>query len=327
MNPASDANGMSLECTSGGAEYFDILAGRASVYIRRFKASNTLKAYQSDWEDFRKWCETHSRKVLPASADTVILYLSDLAETHKPSTLTRRIASISQVHQIAGHETPSRDANVRMVMAGITRTRGRAQDTKTAILVEDLKQMVAGLPEGVLGIRNRALLLIGFSGGFRRSELVGLDRNAIEITRDGLAVTIRRSKTDQEGRGRKIGIPYGGNADTCPVRSLQAWLAISGIKKGPIFRPVTRHGRIQARRLSTNAVAQIVKRHVKTVGLDATHFSGHSLRSGLATSAAMSGASERAIMNQTGHRSTIMVRRYIRDGRLFKDNVVSALGL
>jgi integrase len=187
--------------------------------------------------------------------------------------------------------------------------------------------MIARLPEGSLGLRDRALLLIGFSGAFRRSELVALDVSDVAFNREGLVVTIRRSKTDQESAGRKIGIPYGSNPATCPIRSLQDWLERSGIHEGPLFRPINRHGRMASVRLSGGAVAEIVKRYVEAVGLDATTFAGHSLRSGLATSAAMAGASERAIMAQTGHRSVNTVRRYIRDGSLFRENAVAVVGL
>jgi integrase len=183
------------------------------------------------------------------------------------------------------------------------------------------------LPEGLLGVRDRALLLIGFAGGFRRSELTALDAADVAGTRDGLVVTIRRSKTDQEGEGRKIGVPYGSNPATCPVRSFQSWLESSGITEGPLFRPINRHGKMAATRLSGAAVGEIVKKYVEAVGLDASHFAGHSLRSGLASSAAAAGASERSIMNQTGHRSEKMVRRYIKDGSLFRENAAAVLGL
>lgn len=187
--------------------------------------------------------------------------------------------------------------------------------------------MIASLPEGLLGLRDRALLLIGFTGGFRRSELVGLDHDAVAITRDGLVLTIRRSKTDQEGEGRKVGLPFGSNPATCPVRCFQDWLEASRISEGPIFCPINRHGTMGGQRLSTKAVARVVKRYVKGIGLDASQFAGHSLRSGFATSAAMAGASEAAIMKQTNHRSLTTVRRYIRDGSLFRENAAALLGL
>jgi site-specific recombinase XerD len=303
------------------------IAERASEFAQQSKAKNTIRAYRSDFGHFEAWCRLHGQAPLPATPDSLALYLADISNSHKPGTLTRRISAISQAHQIAGLESPSTSAKVRLVMAGIRRSKGTAQAAKSPVLVPDLRKMMAEMPDGLLGIRDRALLLIGFSGGFRRSELVGLDRDAVEITRDGLAVTIRRSKTDQEAQGRKLGIPYGSNPDTCPVRAFQAWIDASGIAEGPIFRPITRHSRISGQRLSTNAVAEIVKRYASAAGLDASKFAGHSLRSGLATSAAMAGASERSIMNQTGHRSVNMVRRYIRDGSLFRENAAGVVGL
>ena len=303
------------------------IADRASEFINQSKASNTVRAYRADWTHFVAWCHSHGQPELPATASTVALYITDLSASHKPGTLTRRLSSISQAHQLAGLETPTTAAKVRLVMAGIRRMKGTAQIAKTPVLVEDLRRMVGQLPEGLLGVRDRALLLIGFSGAFRRSELVALDRGDVEFTRDGLVVVIRRSKTDQESESRKIGIPYGSNLATCPVRSLQEFLEQSGIVEGPLFRPINRHGKMASMRLSGNAVAEIVKKYVGAVGLDANLFAGHSLRSGLATSAAMSGASERAIMNQTGHRSVITVRKYIRDGSLFRENAAAVVGL
>jgi integrase len=224
-------------------------------------------------------------------------------------------------------DTPTGSAKVRLVMAGIRRTLGTAQEAKTPILVDDLRRMLAGLPGNLLGVRDRVLLLIGFCGAFRRSELVALDAADVAVTRDGLVVSIRRSKTDQEGEGRKIGIPYASHVETCPVRSLQDWLEKSSITAGPLFRPIDRFGRMASIRLSGAAVGEIVKRYAAAVGLDATEFAGHSLRSGLATSAAAAGASERSIMRQTGHRSEKMVRRYIKDGSLFRENAVATVGL
>ena len=187
--------------------------------------------------------------------------------------------------------------------------------------------MMANLPDRLLGVRDRALLLVGFAGAFRRSELVSLNVRDLKFTNDGLTVTLRRSKTDQEGSGRKVGIPYGSSPETCPVRSLRAWLEASGIESGPVFRPINRHGQIRPSRLSDRAVALIVKRAAEAAGKDPAEFAGHSLRSGLATAAAIGGASERAIMKQTGHRSTAMVRRYIRDGSLFRENAAARVGL
>ena len=303
------------------------IADSASEYTSHSKAPNTVRGYQSDWKHFSGWCKSHALSSLSASAQTVALYLAYLSASHKPATLSRHVAAISQAHQIAGFESPTSSSKVRLVMAGIRRTKGTAQNAKTPVLVADLRRMVASLPESLIGCRDRALLLIGFAGAFRRSELVSLDHTDIGFIRDGLVVSIRRSKTDQEGAGRKIGIPYGSNPDTCPVRSLQDWIERSSIKEGPVFRPINRHSQIGSRRLSGEAVAGVVKRCAKAIEHDATRFAGHSLRSGLATSSAAAGASERAIMNQTGHRSLTTVRRYIRDGSLFRENAAAMVGL
>ncbi|MCZ2154061.1 MAG: tyrosine-type recombinase/integrase [Bryobacterales bacterium] len=310
-----------------GLEPIGNIADRATEFIQQSKASNTIRAYRSDWAHFVAWCDSHNQSALPATPETVALYVAALADTHKPGTLTRRLSAISQAHQIGELESPTVAAKVRLVMAGIRRNKGTAQTAKTPVLVEDLRRIVSRIPENLLGVRNRALLLIGFSGAFRRSELVALNVSDVAFTRDGLVVTIRQSKTDQDSDGRKIGIPYGSNPATCPIRSLQGWLERSEITEGPLFRPINRHGKMASMRLSGSAVADVVKIYVEAAGLDATECAGHSLRSGLATSAAMAGASERSIMNQTGHRSLNMVRRYIRDGSLFRENAVAVVGL
>ncbi|OPY60119.1 MAG: Tyrosine recombinase XerD [Pelotomaculum sp. PtaU1.Bin065] len=302
-------------------------ASKAHDYIAQAKAKNTIKSYRADWQDFTTWCNNNNLIELPADPETVAVYLAHLAETSKVSTLQRRISAISQAHQAAGHPSPTCTMEVRAVMAGIRRERGSAQAGKAPVLVDDIKAMVDTLPDNLIGIRDRALLLLGFAGAFRRSELISLDVEDIEFSREGITVTLRKSKTDQEGHGRKIGIPYGSNIDTCPVRSLQAWLEGSGINEGPLFRSINRHGSLQQGRLSDKAVALVVKRTTEAAGLDPVMYSGHSLRAGLATSAAMAGVSERAIMNQTGHRSVSMVRKYIREGSLFRDNAAAGLGL
>lgn len=300
----------------------------AKTYVAHAKASNTLRAYRADWNDFTAWCEARGVQPLPATPETVALYLSELAASgKKTSTLQRRVSSISQAHQAAGYDSPTRSSKVRAVMAGIRRVHGSAEKGKAPILVDDLRRMVAQLPDTLLGVRDRAILLLGFAGAFRRSELVSLDVADLEFTRQGLIVTLRRSKTDQDGRGSKVGIPYGSNPETCPVRAVQAWLEATGITEGPLFRPINRHGQIQPARLSGEGVAIVVKRWAGAAGLDPDKFAGHSLRAGLATSAAIAGVNERAIMNQTRHRSVNMVRRYIRDGNLFRENAAAMVGL
>jgi integrase len=212
-------------------------------------------------------------------------------------------------------------------MQGIRRKHGVAQSQKAPVLVTELRRMVASLPATLKGHRDRALLLLGFSGAFRRGELVAIDVEDVSFGQDGLTVQLRRSKTDQDGEGRKVGIPYGSDPQTCPVRTVRAWLDKAGKKSGALFMGFSRHGWITGKRLHGSDVARLVKSAAAAIGLDASLFSGHSLRAGLVTSAAKAGKSERTIMAQTGHRSVTMVRRYIRDANLFSDNAAAGIGL
>ena len=303
------------------------LVGQAEEFLLHARAENTHRAYRSDWNHFQLWCEQRNVLACPALPQTLALYLTALSGTHKVSTLTRRLSAISQAHQSSGVSSPTEDAGVRMLMAGIRRRLGTAASAKRPVLVPELQAMVAAVPGNLLGLRDRVILLLGFSGAFRRSELVSLNREDVTETADGLVVTLRRSKTDQEAEGRKVAIPQGREAGTCPVRALSAWLAAAGIATGPIFRRVNRHGQILPQRLSGEGVAIVVKRWAAAAGFEAEEFAGHSLRAGLATSAAIAGKSERAIMNQTGHRSSTTVRRYIRDANLFRENAADGLGL
>jgi len=204
---------------------------------------------------------------------------------------------------------------------------GTAPIQKAAALTDDIRAMIDATDAGLIGLRDRALILLGFAGAFRRSELVGLTVDDCAFGKDGLTVTLRRSKTDQAEAGRKIGIPYGSNPETCPVRNLQSWIEQGGVSGGPLFRSINRHGQVQPVGLSGIDVARVVKKLAERAGLDSAKYAGHSLRAGHATSAAIAGASERSIMNQTGHRSVQMVRRYIRDGSLFRENSAGKLGL
>ncbi len=300
---------------------------QASEYIRQAKAPNTLRAYRTDWTHFSAWCRKHGVIALPAEPGTVGMYLSAYAGKLKCSTLQRRISAISQAHQAANHPTPTGHPTVRNVWQGIRRAHGSAYSGKTPALTADIRRMVDTLPAGLVGTRDRALLLLGFAGAFRRSELVGLDREDLSVTNEGITVTLRRSKTDQEGQGRKVGIPYGSRPHTCPVRAMLAWYDVSGIATGPVFRAINRHGQLRHTRLTAQVVALIVKRYAEAAGLNPDLYAGHSLRAGLATSAASAGVSERAIMEQTGHKSVTMVRRYIREGSLFRENAAAQVGL
>jgi len=302
---------------------------QARDYAQEAMAPNTRRAYRADWADFTRWCAAHALSALPASAETVALYLAARAADRKASTLARRLTTIAQAHKTAGHESPTAHPSVRQVVAGIRRAKGTAQEGKAAAVTREVRAMCEALPS-VPALRRRrdaALLLVGFAGAFRRSELVALDVADVTWTVEGLEVTIRRGKTDQEGRGRTIGLPYGSTPTSCPVRALRAWLDAAGIAAGPLFRGITRHDALLPDRLSDKGVARVVKRAAAVAGLDPARYSGHSLRAGLATAAAQAGISERSIMAQTGHKSIPMVRKYIRDGSLWRDNAAAGVGL
>jgi site-specific recombinase XerD len=286
---------------------------QAIEFARHSKAENTLRGYRADWRDFCGWCETHAVCCLPASPETVAAYIAECAGRLKVGSIQRRLNAIAEAHKATGLESPTAAGIVRNTLKGIRRTLGTAARPKSPTLTDDIRAMVDVADLGLIGTRDRALILLGFSGAFRRSELVGLDIADCAFGKDGITVTSRRSKTDQDGAGRKIGIPYGSNPETCPVRTIQAWIEMGALLGGPLFRSINRHGQVQAGRLSGIDVARVLKKLAERAGLDPAKYAGHSLRAGHATSAAIAGASERSIMKQTGHRSVQMVRRYIRD--------------
>tara|TARA_R110000850_G_scaffold129229_12_gene249143 strand:- start:1944 stop:3032 length:1089 start_codon:yes stop_codon:yes gene_type:complete len=288
-------------------------------YVQDAISPNTRRAYKSDLAHFENWGGT-----FPATREMVAAYLADHAGKLAIATLQRRLASISTAHGAWSLESPTASKLVQTTLRGIRKRHGKPQKQAKPLLVEDLFRIMPLLGDSVKDTRDRALLLIGFAGGFRRSELVGLNVEDIETVRQGLIVTITRSKTDQTGEGRKIGIPFARGA-YCPVLALEAWVKQANITEGPLFRPVTRHGEVKDTRLSKEAVSRIVKQYAEAVGLEPAHFSGHSLRAGLATSAAQVGVSTLAIRRQTGHRSDAMVSRYVREGELFNNNATSSL--
>ncbi len=293
-------------------------------------SANSQRGYAADWRNFSAWCAAQGREARPASPETAGLYMADRSGTLANASLTRAIAAISHHHRRAGLHSPTQDARFRQLMAGIRRKNRAPQDAKQALLVEDLFAILKQIPglgkSEAVEHRDRALLVIGFCGALRRSELVNLDVEDVRRAPEGIILTLRWSKTDQAANGVEIGIPKGRKPATCPVTLLRAWLDYAKIASGPIFRPVQQNGKIVNRRLTDASVALIVKRHVGHAGFAADAFSGHSLRAGLATSAAEAGQNEREIMNQTRHKSEKMVRRYIRKGSLFQGNVVGELG-
>ena len=309
------------------------VAAKARDYLRASKASSTLRAYGSDWADFSAWCQRQGLRELPAEPATVALYLTALAADHKPATLNRRLTSIARAHEAAGYSSPAtmRQAVVSETRKGIRRTHGVAQTGKRALLTADLQQLLAHLPKGLLGSRDRALLLTGYAGGLRRSELAALELRDLEFTNQGATLTIRRSKADQEGEGRKVVLPRGAHPASCPVQALWEWLDRSDvdhkIKEGPLFRAIDRHGRVSHKGLHPDSVGAILKRMLGRAGYDPKPYGGHSLRAGFATQAAINGATELEIMRQTGHRSLTTLRRYIREGQLFRSAAAGKLGL
>ena len=310
-----------------GAAVVPLPLERVRQFVGASKAASTLRGYRSDWRDFCGWCEARGVAPLPAAPESAASYIADCAARLKVGSIQRRLNAIAEAHKVAGLESPTHAGLVRNTVKGIRRTLGTAPAQKAAVLTDDVRAMIDATDNGPIGTRDRALVLLGFAGAFRRSELVALDVSDCAFGRDGLTVNLRRSKTDQAGAGRNVGVPYGSNPATCPVRTLQGWLEASAIVDGPLFRSISRHGSVQARRLSGIDVARVVKKLAQRAGLDATKYAGHSLRAGHATAAAIAGASERSIMRQTGHRSVYMVRRYIRDGNLFRENSAAKLGL
>ena len=303
------------------------LTDQARAYAEGSKAANTRRAYAFDWARFIGWCGERGLASLPARAETVALYATDLAATRKVSTINRRLSVISQAHQAAGFETPTKSAVVRAVLQGIKRSHGVAQAQKAPVVTEDIRAMVRAMPMDTLGgIRDRALLLTGFVGALRRSEVAALDVADAQFVPEGVTLIIRRSKSDQEGAGERVGLPYASDPLVCPVRGLRAWREASGITEGALFRPVDRFGRLGQGRLSGQAVAEAVKRAVGRIGRDPADYAGHSLRAGMATAAAQAGAGEAAIQRHGRWRS-LVVRRYVRHGSLFVDNAAMKLGL
>lgn len=317
-NMIAKVDSFAIDCIKSG----DLpRSGELDRLIEASLTERTRRAYRDDLTHFETWLG----RSIPASDREVAEYLAAMAETLKPATLSRRLASISKAHQALDLPSPVFSEIVRAAFQGVRREYGTAQRQAKPLLKDDLIDILDRLADSNKGIRDRALLLIGFAGGFRRSELVGIDIDHIEHVRQGMIVTLPRSKTDQEGKGRKVGIPFG-RGRHCPVKTLEAWLDLSRITTGPVFRPINRHGHVEySLRLSGEAVSIIVKDAVHLIGFDPDLYSGHSLRAGLATSAAMAGVPTHKIRQTTGHSSDSMLGRYIRDGDLFTDNASGRL--
>ena len=311
------------------AETVHELTATALSYMADAKAANTRRAYRSDWDHFAAWCAEHAFQSLPATPETVTLYLAALGGTHRPSTLQRKLTSISKAHELAGYESPAslRHGPVSETIKGIRRRHGTAQHGKTPLLTSDILRILAAAPETLAGKRDRALVLMGFIGGFRRSELTVLNVEDLRWTDDGLVVRLKRSKTDQEGQGTDVALPWTANPHACAACACRDWLESAGITEGPVFRRMGKNGKCRPHRLNSNSVAKIIKRAAAAAGLDPAVYAGHSLRAGFATQAYLNGVPELAIMRQTGHKSLHTVRKYIRERTLFRDHPATRLGL
>lgn len=306
------------------------------------RSAATWRAYQSDWHGFRDWCEDHDETAMPASPETVGRYMVDMARQGlRPSTIARHLASISVVHSIRTKPSPCKSPLVRDRMAGIRRLVGTSQDVATPILIEDLRAMIAATPVGDVdrygrpklhGLRDRALLLVGFAAALRRSEIAGLNLVDVREVRAGMEITIQRSKTDQQGEGAVVPVPFGSREETCPVRNLTRWIDVvdqapSAGEQFVLFPAISPDGWVLGR-MTGQAVSQVVARAARRADLDPNgSWTGHSLRAGLATSAARAGVSDRVIMATTRHRSRTTLDRYIREGKRWDDVAAASVGL
>ncbi|HEY8612337.1 MAG TPA: site-specific integrase [Roseomonas sp.] len=305
------------------------MSDEALAYAREASAANTRRAYRAAWVDFAAWCDEAGRTALPASPETVGTFLAARASTHKAASLSMRLVAIGQAHRLAGHRIDTGHPAIRETMKGIRRTHGTAPQKKDAAVSTVIRDAVDKLEKrpGLRPLRDRALLLVGFAAALRRSELVALDAADVAFVPEGLILTLRRAKTDQEGRGTEIAIPFGSSERTCPVLTLGAWLKAAGIEAGAVFRSVNRHGGLGAARLSDRDVARVVKASVAAAGYPPETYAGHSLRSGFITTAARAGVPEAHIQNQSRHKSLPVLRGYIRRGSLFVDNAAGKVGL
>ena len=298
--------------------------------LQSSKADNTVRAYKSDFNNFELFCTQNGFRSLPSEPKVVSLYLTYLStKEFKISTLKRRLVSIGIIHKLKGHYLDTKHPSIIENIMGIKRRKGSIQIAKKPIIISILKKIINVIDEKnndeIKRFRDRSIILIGFSGGFRRNEIVSLDFEELDFVEEGLKINIRRSKTDQFGVGFMKALPYFSNSQYCPVVSLKKWIEISKINTGAVFRRFNKGSTLSENRLTDQTVALLIKKYLKLAGINSKNYSGHSLRSGFATSAAESGAEERAIMTMTGHKSTEMVRRYIKEANLFKNNALNKI--
>jgi site-specific recombinase XerD len=298
--------------------------------LQNSKAINTIRAYKSDFKDFGLFCAKNGFESLPTEPKILSLYLTYLSTKNvKMSTLRRRLVSIGVIHKLKGHYLDTKHPTIIENILGIKRRKGSIQNGKKPLLINNLRLIINVIDqeknEKIKKLRDRSIILIGFSGGFRRNEIVSLNYEDLDFVEEGLKINLKRSKTDQFGEGSVKGLPYFDNSQYCPVVSVRKWIEISKINSGPLFRRFIKGSKLSDKRLSDQTVALLIKDYLKIAGIESRNYSGHSLRSGFATSAAESGAEERSIMTMTGHKSTEMVRRYIKEANLFKNNALNKI--
>jgi len=307
-----------------------VLKEETLINLKNSRAKNTVRAYKSDFKDFEIFCVKNGFKQFPTEPKIVSLYLTYLSTKEiKISTLKRRLVSIGVVHKLRGHYLDMKHPLIIENFVGIKRRRGNYQEGKKPILINNLKSIINVIDEikedEIKRLRDRSIILVGFAGGFRRNEIVSLNYDDLDFVEEGLKIKIKRSKTDQFGEGSIKALPYFNNSNYCPVVSTKKWLESSKILSGSVFRRFIKGSKVSTNRLTDQTVALLIKKYLKLAGIDSKNYSGHSLRSGFATSAAEFGAEERSIMSMTGHKSSEMVRRYIKEANLFKNNPLNKI--
>jgi len=322
-SPAASLATLAAEIEADVAELRTIARAAADAS----RAPSTERAYAADWRDFSAFANRIERDRLPAKPETVALYVADLRRRgRRPATISRKLAAIAVYHRSTGQHSPAEHDVVRAVVRGTRRALGVVQRQSTALTLDGLTRVLAVIPADVRGLRDRALLLIGWAGALRRSELVALEFSDLKFEEEGVVLRIRRSKTDQDAAGDSVAIAMGAGAGTCPVVALRRWLDTAGVTSGPIFRRVRRNGAIGTNALAGYAVALVTASRAQAAGLDGD-FAGHSLRAGFATAAARAGSTERAIMRHGRWRDSANARRYIREGTRWEENPTSNIGL
>jgi site-specific recombinase XerD len=306
------------------------LQNETLINLKNSKSKNTVRAYKSDFKDFGLFCAKNRFSSLPTDPNILSLYLTHLStNNNKMSTLKRRLVSIGVIHKLKGHYLDTKHPAIIENIMGIKRRKGSIQKGKKPILISHLKAILNAIDEyndkDIKKMRDKSIILIGFSGGFRRNEIVSLDYDDLDFVSEGLKITVKKSKTDQFGEGSIKALPYFDNSNYCPVANIKKWIKISKINSGPIFRRFAKGSHLTKNRLNDQSVALIIKKYLAIAGIDSKNYSGHSLRSGFATASAESGADERSIMAMTGHKSTEMVRRYIKEANLFKNNALNKI--